>query len=188
MTDHKPSRRPAPDIQQLIGNTLRIGVTLACAIALVGGLLYLLQHGGEPAKDYSHFPCTASDAERTAYTTLGGIWHSLCAMTAFYTDVINPANRPDPNTNIFRKGFKPEEEQYSSFEAVGADGRKLSEVAGENLVISGIATEYCVYNTVKEFFNANHNIELLVSGLGYVDKDCHVKTLKELEKMVTVVK
>ena len=82
MTDHKPSRRPAPDIQQLIGNTLRIGVTLACAIALVGGLLYLLQHGGEPAKDYSHFPCTASDAERTAYTTLGGIWHSLCAMTA----------------------------------------------------------------------------------------------------------
>ena len=73
MTDHKPSRRPAPDIQQLIGNTLRIGVTLACAIALVGGLLYLLQHGGEPAKDYSHFPCTASDAERTAYTTLGGL-------------------------------------------------------------------------------------------------------------------
>ena len=82
MTDHKPSRRPAPDIQQLIGNTLRIGVTLACAIALVGGLLYLLQHGGEPAKDYSHFPCTASDAERAAYTTLGGIWHSLCALTA----------------------------------------------------------------------------------------------------------
>ena len=82
MTDHKPSRRPAPDIQQLIGNTLRIGVTLACAIALVGGLLYLLQHGGEPAKDYSHFPCTASDTERAAYTTLGGIWHSLCAMTA----------------------------------------------------------------------------------------------------------
>lgn len=82
MTDHKTSRRPAPDIQQLIGNTLRIGVTLACAIALVGGLLYLLQHGGEPAKDYSHFPCTASDAERAAYTTLGGIWHSLCAMTA----------------------------------------------------------------------------------------------------------
>ena len=55
-------------------------------------------------------------------------------------------------------------------------------------MISGIATEYCVYNTVKEFFNANHNIELLVSGLGYVDKDGHVKTLKELEKMVTVVK
>ena len=48
----------------------------------MGGLLYLLQHGGEPAKDYSHFPCTASAAERTAYTTLGGIWHSLCAMTA----------------------------------------------------------------------------------------------------------
>ena len=143
-----------------------------------------------------YYVTDAHPANHSSFSDFGGIWPVHCVSgthggaihEAFYTDVINPANRPDPNTNIFRKGFKPEEEQYSGFEAVGADGRKLSEVAGENLVISGIATEYCVYNTVKEFFNANHNIELLVSGLGYVDKDGHVKTLKELEKMVTVVK
>ena len=50
MTDHKPSRRPAPDIQQLIGNTLRIGVTLACAIALVAAVALLLLDRKRKAK------------------------------------------------------------------------------------------------------------------------------------------
>ena len=82
MTDHKPSRRPAPDIQQLIGNTLRIGVTLACAIALVGGLLYLLQHGQEPfeIEVYRHFSYDV--AHDAAYTTLHGILGGLCQGTA----------------------------------------------------------------------------------------------------------
>ena len=39
------------DIQQLIGNTLRRGVTLACLLAALGGLYYLVTHGGEPVPD-----------------------------------------------------------------------------------------------------------------------------------------
>ena len=29
----------------LIGNTLRIGVSAACLVAFIGGVLYLFQHG-----------------------------------------------------------------------------------------------------------------------------------------------
>lgn len=57
------------DIKKLIGNTLRWGVTIACAIALVGGAIYLFQHGGEPAKDYQLF-----DASHPDYTTVEGIF------------------------------------------------------------------------------------------------------------------
>ncbi len=68
------------DIQQLIGNTLRRGVFTACAIALVGGMLYLWQHGGDPMPDYTHFDY--DDAHPANYTTLGGILHGVRSMTA----------------------------------------------------------------------------------------------------------
>ena len=134
-------------------------------------------------------------ANHSSFADFGGIWPVHCVQgtrggaihEAFYTDVVNPANRPDPARNIFRKGQKVDEEQYSGFESVGPDGKMLSECVGKNLVISGIATEYCVKNTLMEFLNAGHNIELLVTGLGYVTKDGHIETMKELEKVVTVI-
>ncbi|MCQ2307166.1 MAG: isochorismatase family protein [Bacteroidales bacterium] len=125
----------------------------------------------------------------------GGIWPVHCVEgtrgdsihEAFYTDIINPANRPNPETNIFRKGFKTEEEQYSGFESVGPDGKQLKEVVGKNLIISGIATEYCVKNTAEEFLNDGHNIEIFAPGLGYVDYKGHVKTVDDLKNVVTVI-
>ena len=60
------------DIQKLIGNTLRRGVTLACMLALVGGVLYLVRHGAEPMPDYSTF--RGADP---SFTTLGGILGGL---------------------------------------------------------------------------------------------------------------
>ena len=134
-------------------------------------------------------------ANHSSFKEYGGIWPAHCVQgthggaihEAFYTDVINPANRPDPERNIFRKGEQVDKEQYSGFESVGPDGRLLSQCVGKDLVISGIATEYCVKNTLMEFLNTGHNIELLVPGLGYVDKKGHDATMKELEKLVTVI-
>lgn len=61
------------DLQQIIGNTLRWGVTIACTIAAIGGIIYLSRHGGEALPDYTVFdPDTA--AGQTDYTTLDGIW------------------------------------------------------------------------------------------------------------------
>ena len=35
------------DMQQLIGNALRIGVVLACIVAAIGGIIYLVHHGAD---------------------------------------------------------------------------------------------------------------------------------------------
>lgn len=64
------------DIQQLIGNTLRWGVILACLLATIGGVYYLMEHGLDPVPNYRHFD-VASAAAQTNYTTLGGLWQGI---------------------------------------------------------------------------------------------------------------
>ncbi len=47
-------------VEQWIGNLLRAGVLTAAAVVFVGAILFLEQHGGEPA-DYSKFRGEPSD-------------------------------------------------------------------------------------------------------------------------------
>lgn len=70
------------DLQRLIAHTLRWGVTVACCIALCGGVLYLVRHDAEPMPDYRHFSYDSAATQHTEYTTLAGIWHGICAFTA----------------------------------------------------------------------------------------------------------
>ena len=78
----KENKQPKHDIQRLVGNTLRWGVTLACVIAAIGGVIYLMEHGGEPMKDYSHFAYGAAAEEHESYTTLSGIVDGVINFTA----------------------------------------------------------------------------------------------------------
>ena len=57
----------------LIGNTLRIGVLLACVIALLGGIWYIVSSSGMGLPDYSVF----KDGGDPSYTTFSGIIHSV---------------------------------------------------------------------------------------------------------------
>lgn len=70
------------DLQQLIGNTLRWGVTIACTLAAIGGAMYLMQHGGEPMPDYTYFDYNDPACCPADYTTLEGIWQGLTAGSA----------------------------------------------------------------------------------------------------------
>lgn len=64
---------PKNDLQQLIGNTLRWGVTVACLITIVGGTLYLVKHGGEQMPNYTTFSYDNAADHPAYYTTLRGI-------------------------------------------------------------------------------------------------------------------
>lgn len=72
--------KPKHDIQQLIGNTLRWGVSVACAIAFVGGIYYLWRHGSEPMPDYTRF--SYAEQHPAEYTTLRGIFGGVAALNA----------------------------------------------------------------------------------------------------------
>ena len=54
MSRSRQSRWAERQVEQVVGNLLRYGVLLATAIVLVGGVLYLIRHGGE-APNYQFF-------------------------------------------------------------------------------------------------------------------------------------
>lgn len=66
-------------------------------------------------------------------------------------------------------------------------GKKISDIESKEFIVSGIASEYCVKETVLELLKHGKKVSLLVEGLGFVDKAEHEKTLKELEREGTVL-
>lgn len=76
------------DIQLLISRTLRWGVSIACLVAFIGGVLFLICHGGEAFdlaqyQDFSYTNTQAVDYTKlTDYTTLGGILIGFTHFTA----------------------------------------------------------------------------------------------------------
>ncbi|MBR1593403.1 MAG: DUF1634 domain-containing protein [Alloprevotella sp.] len=69
-------------MEQTIARTLRIGVTIAAILAVIGGVLYLWQHGAEPVPDYSQFSYDELPDGSDNYTTLDGIAASFFAFSA----------------------------------------------------------------------------------------------------------
>ena len=64
-------------MNELIGNTLRIGVFTACIIALLSGIYYLATTSGHPVPDYTTFHKGA-----VSYTTFEGIVRGAFSLSA----------------------------------------------------------------------------------------------------------
>ncbi len=58
---YTPSAQADQALEVAIGRMLRIGVTIAAAVILTGGLVYL-RHGAGPAPDYRHFHVAPQEA------------------------------------------------------------------------------------------------------------------------------
>ena len=85
---------------------------------------------------------------------------------------------------VFYKGCDPTLEQYSGFEGRNEAGQTLGDVLEllepEEVVVVGIATEYCVRNTVEDLRRAGWKVVIAEDCLGWVDAQGHAQTLREL--------
>ncbi len=125
-----------------------------------------------------------------SYTQNGGTWPVHCQAgthgaeihTSFYSDVINPAQRPNEDT-VYYKGENDKLEEYSAFEAKNKAGRKICDVIGRDVIVSGIASEFCVRESVTALMNSGRNVEVPESMLGWVDEAGHHKNISELRNM-----
>jgi uncharacterized membrane protein len=63
----EPERWSDEQVEQVLGNLLRVGVLLSAAVVLLGGALYLIRHGGE-AVNYHDFTPVSSE-----YSSSSGI-------------------------------------------------------------------------------------------------------------------
>ncbi|MFA5713902.1 MAG: isochorismatase family protein [Bacteroidales bacterium] len=138
-------------------------------------------------------------ANHCSFKEFGGIWPPHCVEgthgqeihNSYYKELENPGNRPQAS-NILTKGENPLEEQYSGFEAKSSEGKSLEEYLRERgveeILLTGIATEYCIRATALDLHNANFKVSILEKGLAYVDQKGHSETIKELKtKGITII-
>ncbi len=120
----------------------------------------------------------------------GGIWPVHCVAGTqgaelspdFMAGIKEKSNQPSPE-NLFLKGVRDDVEEYSAFNGVNSEGKSLHDVASQKVYVGGIASEYCVKETILSLVKSGREVVVLSEGLGYVDKAGHEKTMEELREM-----
>lgn len=130
-------------------------------------------------------------ADHSSFAEQGGIWPAHCVAGTHGGEIHADLAPYAVEELTFDKGCDRAVEQYSGFDGVNAAGQSLGEVLGlldaEELYVCGIATEYCVRNTVEDLVKAGHKVTVLKDCLAWVDKAGHDQTLKELgEKGISI--
>jgi len=142
------------------------------------------------------YVCDHHPSNHCSFSKQGGIWPPHCVQGThggsihklYFTGLNSKESAPSPE-NMFLKGEDPSSEQYSGFEGIRKDGKTLFDYIGKPgtkdspvVYVSGIATEFCINETVKDLVKAGYKVVLIKDALGYVSLDGHIETLKKLEE------
>lgn len=97
----------------------------------------------------------------------GGVWPEHCLRdtpgAAFAQDLALPAG-----AEVVNKATREEAEAYSAFEGTGL-AERLRARGIKRLLIGGLATDYCVLNTVRDALKAGFEVLLLKDAIRAVD-------------------
>ena len=125
-----------------------------------------------------------------SYIPNGGTWPVHCQAgthgaelhASFFTDITNPAQRPT-ESNTYYKGENDSVEEYSAFSAKNHAGRELNQDIGQEVLVCGIASEFCVRESVLALKDSGRKIEVPEEMLAWVDGEGHRKNIAELSAM-----
>ena len=117
----------------------------------------------------------------------GGTWPVHCVADTrgaalhedFAVEVQRPEQRPNDVT-IYRKGTDDGQEEYSAFEAKNAAEHTVAQDAGDDVTVCGIASEFCVRESVLALLEDARHVTLLADAVGWVDAAQHQENLKDL--------
>ena len=124
-------------------------------------------------------------ANHCSFQAQGGPWPPHCVQGTHGAD-IHEALAPYADEDLsFFKGEDPAKEQYSGFEGVNPAGQSLCDVLHvldiRNVLVCGIATEYCVRNTAEDLQKDGFDVCILKDCIAYVDREGHEKAIAEME-------
>ena len=139
------------------------------------------------------FVCDAHPSNHISFLEQGGNWPPHCVKhsfgqqidLAFYTCISLPAQRPRISNNIFEKGTHSDYEEYSGYNALNTNGITLGDTLPkkQHILVSGIATEFCILETVKDLIQNNHQVEVLHEGLAYVTLEGHKQAMAQMREL-----
>lgn len=120
----------------------------------------------------------------------GGIWPVHCvkntmgaALSKQFEAKLKHENHLPNEKNRFLKGQDDEVEEYSAFFAENSDQGRLHNLLDDEVLIAGIASEYCVLETIKELRKRDIKVSVLKDGLGYVDPQTHEKAIRTYKEL-----
>ncbi|SFF09432.1 isochorismatase family protein [Nitrosomonas sp. Nm166] len=103
-----------------------------------------------------------------SFQAQGGIWPPHCIAgskgAAFHPDLELPIN-----THIISKATTQEKDAYSGFTDTQLN-ELLQSLAIQRVFIGGIATEYCVFNTVKDALRFHYTTFILEDAVGAINQ------------------
>ena len=124
-------------------------------------------------------------ADHCSFAAQGGPWPPHCVQGTHGADVHESLLPYVKEDLTFFKGEDPAQEQYSGFEGKNEAGQTLGEVLSllevENVVLCGIATEYCVRNTAEDLLKAGFKVTVLKDCLACVEEKGHYEALDAMK-------
>ena len=121
------------------------------------------------------------------FSGFGGVWPAHCVQetpgAAFH-----PALRLPEGAVVISKGIDPDRDAYSAFDGLDAAGNPLGEILArlrvKQLVVGGLATDYCVRSSVLDARKAGLEVMLLTDAIAGVDLAAgdSDKALDEMER------
>ena len=102
-----------------------------------------------------------------SFRSQGGPWPAHCVANS-PGSLPPPSFSAPPSAVIIYKAIDRDQEAYSAFQNTALD-RHLRALSVQRLFIGGLATDYCVLNSVKDARMLGYNVCLLVDGIKAVN-------------------
>jgi nicotinamidase/pyrazinamidase len=106
-------------------------------------------------------------ANHCSFAPYGGIWPPHCIGNSKGAEFA-PALALPAGTVIVSKATTPEMDAYSGFESTDLDAQLRAQHI-ERVFVGGLATDYCVLNTVKDALAQGFEVVLLLDAIRAVD-------------------
>ena len=106
-------------------------------------------------------------ANHCSFKEQGGPWPPHCVQGSFGSQ-FHPGLKMPPGTLIVSGATNPQKEAYSGFDGTSLEDR-LEDAQAETLFVIGLATDYCVKQTVLDACQRGFRVVLLEDGIRGID-------------------